>query len=386
MPNPTSAMTTAASTVSTGPRRGTSTSADRRGAHDGLLLRAFRTACREAIAAIGVALEHVEARAGRGEQHGVPRFCELAGTADRLVHRRCASDRQPVVDGVRDAVGCFADEDDRATLVDERGHERAIRAELVAATGDEHRAILGEAEERRDRSTDVRRLRIVVVMDAAYFRDEGHAVRERAKPAEPVADRERADVEGAGHGDRGRGVLVVVRAVKARFRRAKTRSPVRRSTTATRRDGVVRVRRRTSRCAPGREELARGTRRRPRGRRRRPLPRLIHERVALRVRVSVERVVSIQVIFGDVEEHAHAGAERRRALELKARHLDDEDVEVFADRLRRAGSRGCHPRTSSCRRLRGAQRWRWSRCSCRSCRRSRRWVRSRSGSRARALQ
>ena len=57
---------------------------------------------------------------------------------------------------------------------------------------------------------------------------------------------------------------------------------------------------------------------------------LVHEGVAIGGCVGGERAVPVEMIVGDVQEGAHPGLKRGRALQLEARDLDDQVVPGLA--------------------------------------------------------
>ena len=122
----------------------------------------------ELVAAVLVVAEHVEARAGRREEHRVARRARATRatrTASSIVAARRTGTR--VADRARDGVRGLADEHRGAALARERVDERRVAAALVAPAGDEHGARLDEPLERGHRRADVGALRVVVEAHAA---------------------------------------------------------------------------------------------------------------------------------------------------------------------------------------------------------------------------
>ena len=221
------------------------------GFHDITFASSASDGAAKVIAAVRVALEHVEARARRAREHRVARLRQPKRAARR---RRPCDPRARRAARLRRPPRCASAASPITTTARPRSRqrlgERRVRPVLVAAAGDEHAARFAQAAQRRHGGADVRALRVVV---------EAHAAGARRTSAMRWGSgsnaRERAPNGFGSHAERARGARSRRRRCRGCGGRAgaptrdRSASPLLASVTMPPSTRVV-ARRRTSGCRP----------------------------------------------------------------------------------------------------------------------------------------
>jgi hypothetical protein len=294
----------------------------------------------EALAALLVAAELVEAGARRRQQDGVAGAGQPAGEGDRLgevggaPHGHAAGDRR------LQRRRLLAEQHARPRPRDGGVGQRAQVEALAAAAGDPHRRA-GQGREREHRRGRVGGLRVVHPGDAGVLRHQLAAVRRRREAEQPAGGLRHVGAEGT-HRQQRRQHVVEGRCGGAGG--GQRVEPDAQRLLAVAQHGLAGVPPRAGlhRAAGAEQPAAPAAARHQRGgvrvvavADRGVAGALPHEQLRLGLRVRREAAVAVQVVRLEVQHHRDPRPERLHRLHLERRHLEHRHVQRAPHQLER---------------------------------------------------
>src|SRR5712692_5249840 len=299
------------------------------GERPGLMLRSMddplhRYAKR--LAAMLVVAEHIEARAGGRKQHRVAGTRRLRGEAHRFLHACGAAYRDACARHRRlDARRVAADQHQCARRARDRVFQGREVLPLAVAAGDENdlRVAAREPGQSRDRRADVGALGVVVPAHPGRLADELDAMREAAELSQRGEQRLERQLKRAAQRERREGVRRVMQAGELHFVDREERVCALREPRLAAALDETPVLRAPWGVEPESDRLSSGQRHRQAARVApvEDLDAVTGKHTRLGASVVVNAAVTVQMVFGDVEDRGGIGGKRAGRLQLEAGKL-----------------------------------------------------------------